>query len=118
MFFERIKTESFYKLSTILSTIAGVIFFLGFAGWIFKVSSLTDVDSGWSPIKPICSISGMLLVFSNLLILRRRTQNWFNVVLTILPLLMATISIIENVTNSSSALGDLFIPQVDFFPLS
>ena len=90
---------------------------LGFAGWIFNVSSLTDVDSGWSPIKPACSISGILLVFSNLLIIRRRTLNWFNFLLAIVPLLIATISIIENLTDASTAVGDQFLQRNDFFPL-
>ena len=114
---DRLNTETFYKLSTIFSLLAGVIFMLGFVGWLFNVSSLTDVDSGWSPIKPICSISGMLLVFSNLLIVRRRSLNWLNLCLAIVPLFMAFISIYKNLTNAPSAIGDEFLWRNDFHPI-
>ncbi|HSB93204.1 MAG TPA: hypothetical protein VLC28_08810, partial [Flavitalea sp.] len=114
MFLQLQKTESFYRLSTVFSWIAGSIFLLGFAGWIFNLSSLTEVDSGWSPIKPVCSISGILLVLSNLLIIRRRAQLALNFFLAFIPLLLATISIVENLSNAATAFGDQFVQSHHF----
>ena len=100
MFFQHHKPELFYRLSTIFTLIAGAIFLISSAGWIFNVSPLFYVDSGWSPIKPACSISGLMLAFSNLLILRRRSLNWLNYFLAIVPLLLAAISITENLSKA------------------